>query len=220
MQPTYLPWPGYFALIKAVDHFVFLDDVNYSKRSWHSRNRICLNKKPHWISLPVDHNSGPLLNQIKLKQHIPWPNKHTQMLRSNYSKYPHFQSLKPILNTLVQPQSDQLVDITIPLIRLILKKLGIMTRLHLSSNLGILADRTERLIQICRNLNCDTYLSPIGSKEYLDADGNFNDSDINLLYHSYQNISYFQKGCENFISHLSIIDQVANIGWQETFNLL
>ena len=27
MQPTYLPWSGYFNLISQVDRFVFLDDV-------------------------------------------------------------------------------------------------------------------------------------------------------------------------------------------------
>lgn len=34
MQPTYLPWIGYFDLIDTVDHFVFLDDAQVLKRSW------------------------------------------------------------------------------------------------------------------------------------------------------------------------------------------
>ena len=40
MQPTYLPWLGYFDLIKQVDIFVLLDNVKLEKRSWHVRNRI------------------------------------------------------------------------------------------------------------------------------------------------------------------------------------
>ena len=31
MQPTYLPWAGYFNLIQQTDAFVFLDDVQFSR---------------------------------------------------------------------------------------------------------------------------------------------------------------------------------------------
>jgi hypothetical protein len=34
MQPTYLPWMGYFSLINQVDIFVIYDDVQFDKRSW------------------------------------------------------------------------------------------------------------------------------------------------------------------------------------------
>ena len=40
MQPTYLPWLGYFAMIDDVELFIFLDDVQLEKRSWQVRNRI------------------------------------------------------------------------------------------------------------------------------------------------------------------------------------
>ena len=31
MQPSYLPWAGYFNLIAQVDAFVFLDDAQFQK---------------------------------------------------------------------------------------------------------------------------------------------------------------------------------------------
>jgi hypothetical protein len=40
MQPTYLPYLGYFHLIAEADVFIFLDDVQFARRSWQSRNRI------------------------------------------------------------------------------------------------------------------------------------------------------------------------------------
>ena len=46
MQPTFLPWLGYFSLIKSVDKFVFLDDVQFDRRSWQQRNYILNNNKP------------------------------------------------------------------------------------------------------------------------------------------------------------------------------
>ena len=40
MQPTFLPWIGYFSLIDKVDEFIFLDNVQFDKRSWQQRNKI------------------------------------------------------------------------------------------------------------------------------------------------------------------------------------
>jgi WbqC-like protein family len=40
MQPTYLPWVGYLDLIDRVDVFVFLDNVQFERRSWQQRNQI------------------------------------------------------------------------------------------------------------------------------------------------------------------------------------
>ena len=40
MQPTYLPYLGYFDLIAQADVFVFLDDVQFERKSWQQRNRI------------------------------------------------------------------------------------------------------------------------------------------------------------------------------------
>lgn len=39
MQPYFLPYIGYFQLIKAVDTFVIYDDVNYIKQGWIKRHK-------------------------------------------------------------------------------------------------------------------------------------------------------------------------------------
>lgn len=64
-QPTFLPWSGYFDLIDSLENFVFLDDAQFSKLSWHSRNKIIINNKTSWVSLPVFHKSNDqLINDI------------------------------------------------------------------------------------------------------------------------------------------------------------
>ena len=50
MQPTFFPWAGYFGLIKFVDKFVFLDDVQFDSRSWQQRNKIFENYKATLIT--------------------------------------------------------------------------------------------------------------------------------------------------------------------------
>ena len=44
-QPTFLPYEGYFELINYVDKFVFLDSVQFDKRSWQQRNWLVIGKK-------------------------------------------------------------------------------------------------------------------------------------------------------------------------------
>ena len=53
MQPTFLPWLGYFSLIKKVDKFIFLDSVQFNKRSWQQRNKIKNNTKSMYLTVPV-----------------------------------------------------------------------------------------------------------------------------------------------------------------------
>ena len=43
MQPYFMPYIGYFQLMKAVDKYVVYDDVNYIKGGWVNRNHILIN---------------------------------------------------------------------------------------------------------------------------------------------------------------------------------
>ena len=91
--------------------------------------------------------------------------------------------------------------------------LEIEVKFHLASKIGIWGQRSERLVDFSRSFHCDTYLSPVGSKDYLEQDGVFYDSDINLKYQNFNPVVYEQKGTKEFIGYLSMIDVVANIGW-------
>jgi aspartate/methionine/tyrosine aminotransferase len=53
MQPTYLPWAGYFGLMQSVDLFIILDSVQFAKRSWQQRNQIKTMNGPLWLTVPV-----------------------------------------------------------------------------------------------------------------------------------------------------------------------
>src|SRR5262245_18843047 len=53
VQSSYIPWKGYFDLIRAADEFILLDDVQFTKRDWRSRNRIKTKDGLHWLSIPV-----------------------------------------------------------------------------------------------------------------------------------------------------------------------
>ena len=67
MQPYLFPYIGYFQLIKSVDVFILYDDVNFRKQSWINRNKISLNGREHFFTLPCKGiSSNKKINEIEL----------------------------------------------------------------------------------------------------------------------------------------------------------
>ena len=56
LQPSYIPWRGYFHQIQKADLFVFYDDVQYDKGGWRNRNRIRTRDGASWITIPIKRN--------------------------------------------------------------------------------------------------------------------------------------------------------------------
>ena len=40
LQSGYIPWKGYFHVMKLIDEFVLYDDVRFTKNYWRNSNRI------------------------------------------------------------------------------------------------------------------------------------------------------------------------------------
>jgi hypothetical protein len=219
MQPTYLPWAGYFAMINYVDSFVLLDDVQYLRRSWQSRNRILLDGNEHYLTVSVKkHSQNTKINCILINDEHNWRDMHFKTLTQAYKKAPFADSILNILeNILYDTNIKNLSDLNILIIKAIANKLCIKTPLTLSSELPFFNKRSSYLLDICQYLNADCYISPPGSKQYLEEDGLLlNDSKISLKIFNFECKEYPQIKSNNFISHLSIIDVIANIGFDKT----
>jgi hypothetical protein len=54
LQSCYIPWKGYFDLIRSVDEFVLYDDRQYTRRDWRNRNRIKTPQGSQWLTIPVE----------------------------------------------------------------------------------------------------------------------------------------------------------------------
>jgi len=217
MQPSYLPWAGYFNLIAEADIFVFLDDAQLQKNSWHNRNRILVNRLPHWITVPVNRIVlSQTINKSSIDVKKNWKQKHVKLLRQTYSKHPFSDDILPVCDIVENHDFNSLADLNVYLIEWIVKKLGIKTKFILSSDLNISGKRTERIINILEKLKADVYLSPQGAAEYLQLDDFPNKTSINLTFQSFEPKPYDQHRHDKFESHLSIVDVVANIGWENT----
>ena len=213
-QPTYLPWAGYFNLIAESDVFVFLDDAQYQRNSWHNRNRILLNGAPHWITIPVLKIAlGQSINETKVDDSKNWRKKHIRLLEQTYGKHPFADDILGIYPLIENESLDSLGELNVALVRWMLEKLSVTTPIQLSSCMGIDGKRTERVINILEDLGATQYLSPQGASEYLAEDGFAGQTSIDLRFQDYQPADYPQRRQESFVSHLSLVDVVANVGW-------
>jgi hypothetical protein len=226
MQPTYLPWAGYFDLIDSVDKFVFLDNVKLEKSSWHVRNRIKSATGDLMLSisvkLPFD-RLNTMINQAQLNQQNPWQTKHIKSMDTNYGKAKFYPEIKQFIDPLILAPSENLSIFNINLIKNISKKLGINTEIFVASELtSIEGEKDERLVSICRNLGCDTYLSPAGAADYIEngrPGGALSRENISLYYQQFEHPIYPQL-FGDFISKLSIVDMLFNNGFNSSVLLV
>lgn len=218
MQPTYIPWAGYFNLIKNSDFFVLLDDVDFEKQSWQTRNRILQNGKETLLSIPVKKSPlGTNIKSIQVDDLKKWRKKHISSLNQAYSKAIFKNEIIPqIINIIENLEYNTLVSLNTNIITCICSLLDISTPLFRSSDLNCSGKRSDYLISLCKHFDVDIYLSPLGAKDYLEEDSFEEKSKIKLDFQNYKPSLYEQYKSSDFISHLSIIDVIANIGIDET----
>ena len=217
MQPTYFPWAGYFSLIGQVDIFVFLDDVQYERSNWHNRNRILLNGQIHWLTVPVVRQFlGQPINQVTVDDTRNWRQKHLRLLSQAYAKRSHAPEMLNSADVILDSSLGNLADLNIRVIAELARNLELSTKMLRSSELGIAGNRTERLIGICEQLQCDEYVSPVGATQYLSDDGFKKKTSIRLSFNEFVPAEYPQPKADTFVSHLSVLDVIANLGWDGT----
>ncbi len=222
MQPTYLPWAGYFNLMKNVDIFVLLDDVQFNRRSWQQRNRILLQGKEKILTIPVQSKGkrSQLINQVVLDTEQNWFDSHKSILETAYSKHPYGKEIIDLYSNVVNPETTLLRDVNVSFIEAIKCYLNISTELVLSSDIPVEGKKSDYLINICNYVGANNYLSPLGSYEYIEEEGLFNKTSINIEYQNYKPEEYIQKNSELYIPSLSIVDVLANIGHKETIQYI
>lgn len=223
-QPTYLPWCGYFNLILGSDVFVFLDDVQFERRSWQQRNVILLNSKRHYLSVPVlkKGNVDKHILDIEINDVENWREKHLKTLYHAYSKHPFGTELLEVLQEgLMLHGVNSLAEQNIKLITSICKYLNIKKKIIKSSQLSVSGKRSEKLVNICKELKCSNYLSSAGSKDYIEKEDLFNKNNINVIYQDYVCKPYQQFNNEKeFEPYLSVIDMLSNIEVNEALDYL
>lgn len=212
LQPSYLPWLGYFEQIWKSDVFVLYDDVQFEKGSWRNRNRIKTPQGPQWLTVPVlSKGQGPqLINHVAINSQVPWQSKHTKALNQNYGKAPYFAEYSESLFNILNRPCEKLADLNLQVISWLNRVLGIQTKVVLSSQLNITGDQIGRLIAVIKYLGGDIFYEGAAGKNYIDI-REFDRSGITVQFQDYVHPVYTQLYGE-FVPYLSVIDLIFNHG--------
>jgi len=196
LQPSYIPWRGYFDQIRCADLFIFYDDVQYDKHGWRNRNQIKTSQGKQWLTIPV-HSKGVTegipIKDVRIDRSKSWHKKHLNALKIAYSKAPFFASYQPWLASVYERADEFLADFTIDTTIELAEILGITdTKFIRSSEIpGIKDQKTDRLIQILEHVGASHYLSGPSARDYIEID-KFDEAGISLEFIQYDYPEYPQ----------------------------
>lgn len=208
MQPYIFPYIGYFQLIKAVDTFVFYDDVNFIKRGWINRNKILINGEESLISLPcIKASQNKEIKDIEIDLSDSQYKKTLKSISFSYKNAPFYNDVFPIVENCLESNNKLISDLAIESVNVICNYLGIKTKFEISSQRythtkGL--EKAERLIEIAKLEKAESYINPIGgqaiyTKQY------FKSHNINLQFLK-PVIKEYKQYNNLFVPNLSIID--------------
>ncbi len=205
--------------------FILLDDVQFvhtGPLAWMNRNKIKTNTGAQYITVPVlvKGRFGQNLNEVEINNQYDWQRKILGAIKQNYCKAPFFHQIYDKLETIINNKYTKLIDLNIKLLNFVMEYLKINEmniKIFYSSQLSISGKGTERLINFCKKFSANKYLSGIHGKDYLDIEA-FEKEGIQIIWQEFKPQTYKQQ-FSGFITNLSIIDAIFNIG-KDTLNLL
>ena len=209
MQPYFMPYIGYFQLMKAVDKYVVYDDVNYIKGGWANRNHILINGEKEMFTVTLQKASpNKLFNEIVIGDDF---KKLMKTLQMNYSRAINFDQTMVLMERIISFPNKQLAVFIANSFREILSYLSVETEILMSSEIP--KDNSlrgkDKIIQICEILGADTYYNAVGGKNLYDQE-EFREHGITLNFVDSLPQVYSQLHTREFVSGLSMIDVLMN----------
>jgi hypothetical protein len=211
-QPLFIPWIGYFDKINKADIFVILDHVQYTKGSWINRNKIKMANNEILLTIPVIKTAlNTPINAIKIDFSKKWIRKHLDTIKYSYKKAPYFDEIYLILENSYMEKQEYLALFNQKLIEIFCEYLEIHTKIIKSSELNVSGNKSQLLLNICKELKADTYIIGMGgNNNYIDFEL-FKKNNIKIQPQQFHHPTYPQLG-KDFIPNLSIIDLLFNKG--------
>lgn len=214
VQSNYIPWKGYFDMIRRVDEFILYDDMQYTRRDWRNRNKIKTAQGLQWLTIPVV-VKGKYHQTIKetVVSDPQWPRQHWATLQHNYSRAPYFEAYRDRIEPLYRTEDmpTQLSAINHRFLTAVCGMLDITTRLTWSMDYTIVPGKTERLVSLCQQAGATEYLSGPAARDYVVPEL-FEAAGITLRWFDYSGYPEYPQLYPPFEHGVSILDLIFNTG--------
>lgn len=217
LQSNYIPWKGYFDLIASVDTFVLYDDMQYTKRDWRNRNKIKTPNGLKWLSIPVQVKGKyyQSINETQVSDNS-WVESHLSSISQNYKKAKFYSDVMEWLQPLYQQVNTlSLSAINKHFISSLCDQLDINTNIVDSQDFKLVEGKTERLVDICKQLQATEYVSGPAAKGYIDS-ALFSGQNIQLSWADYSGYPEYNQLWGGFEHSVTILDLLFNVGSDAT----
>lgn len=222
-QPNFLPWMGYFDKMDRSDVFILLDEVQLSDSDMTQRSRVLnVNGEARYLTVAFE-KKGYMrreLREVGLNHNIDWQQRHLDYLKGTYGKARYYDEVMELLHPIWYKNYDRLIDVNLRGIQILREILGIETKLIFQSSIDYNREskKSELVLDICRTLGADKYLSGTGARKYLDVDA-FHNQGMVVEFQRFEPPCYSQISSEVFVPGLSLLDVLLNCGIDETRRL-
>lgn len=212
MQPYFMPYIGYFSLIKHTDKFILFDTVQFIRHGWIERNRI-LKQNEGWqyIQVPLIKIEGrsTVIKDVKINNSENWKNKIIAQLQHYKKKAPYYFKVISIINEIFISDFEDIVTLNKLSLEKICEYLGFDTQIEVFSKMNLEIEEArepdEWALNICKAIKgADEYWNPPGGQSFFDK-SKYDRENIKLKFQSIELLEYNQNR-ENFEIGLSIID--------------
>ncbi|MBI2170540.1 MAG: WbqC family protein [Chloroflexi bacterium] len=215
-QPNYLPYFGNFHKMAHVDVFVFFDNVPIGGgQSWVSRNRINLEGREVWLTVPIFKKGrfGQLINDVEIKWNTPWVRKHLGTIQLAYRRSPYLEEVLAVLQRAFDLRPSHLADLNITLSRTLADMLGIRCQFARASERVEVDSRGTLMIrEVCQAFGCTTYFAgganPNFHQEEVEKAG------IRVQFQHFEHPVYDSLS-GRFMPNLSILDAILSVGLEQ-----
>ena len=208
-QPRFFPGLHYLDRILLADVFIVLDTVQYNPRHEENRARILGPNGPQWLTVPMRRDSREQLIMDTVISDQPWSEKALKTIQHVYGKAAMFDKVMSEVEVVLKSDHDRLVTLDLASWEPALRRLQPDTEIVLASDLEGNGRGSELLLNLCREVDADVYVSGGFGREYLDLDA-FGSAGIAVDFHDYSHPTYAQRSGE-FVPYLSYLDALFNV---------
>tara|TARA_B100001093_G_C26847607_1_gene1023627 strand:+ start:2477 stop:3187 length:711 start_codon:yes stop_codon:yes gene_type:complete len=211
-QPAYIPWAGYIHKIISSDVFIILDNVQYEKNSFINRNYLLMNNEPKLLTVPVElksHISTKIID-IKIANNQKWARKHLQSIQLNYNKTPFYNKHIQFFEKIFYQEWIYINDLNNKILEYFLLELKCNTIIKKMSETSIKGKKTDLIINLCNEFNCDVFILGVNGKNYINNTlGKKNN--ISFLVQEFDSEKYNNYLKKKLDKNLSVLDILFNM---------
>ena len=214
MQPYLFPYIGYLNLVWASESFVFYDDVNFIKKGWINRNIVMMDGLKFPFSIPlVKPSQNKLIKDTLILDLESFKSKFVKQIYYAYKGSKYFETGMEYVESTLKEDFCSIAELAQYSVTNFFSMIRVEKVFYSSSisfpNIGGL-NRSDRLIQITKQLGSNCYLNSIGGINLYSGEY-FQSHNIALSFLMPKIRPYSQHKNLDFLPGLSLIDIIMNL---------